>query len=223
MAIRINLLAEALADEDLRRRDPVKRAIIVGTLLVAIVLVWFSSIWLETLLANKKLGTLDAEIHTRTTEYATVLANQKKSTDMQKRLESLQKLSAARLLQGNLMEAFQKVYTPNVQVTRVRVDQSYISRSGSPGVTNKFGVVPGKPGMSTEHIQILIDAKDLSTNPGDQVNHYKDALMAQPFFKASLDRTNGVRLSNLSAPQTSLDSKPFVVFTLECNFSDLTR
>ncbi len=223
MPIRINLLADALAEEDLRRRDPVKRAIIVGSLLVAVVLVWFSSIWLETLLANKKLGALDAEIQTRTTEYANVLADQKKNTDMQKRLESLQKLSAARFLQGNLMDAFQKIYTPNVQVTRLRLDQSYSINLGSPGVTNKFGVVPGKPSFSTEHVLLILDAKDLSTNPGDQVNRYKDALVTQSFFKSALDRTNGVRLSNLSAPQSSLDSKPFVVFTLECNFSDKTR
>lgn len=223
MPIQINLLADALAEEDLRRRDPVKRAIIVGSLLVAVVLVWFSSIWLETLLANRKLGSLDSEIQTRTTEYANVLADQKKNTDMQKRLESLQKLSAARFLQGNLLDAFQKIYTPNVQVTRLRLDQSYSVNPGSPGVTNKFGVVPGKPSFSIEHVLLILDAKDLSTNPGDQVNRYKDSLVTQSFFKSALDKTNGVRLSNLSAPQSSLDSKPFVVFTLECNFYDKTR
>ena len=37
MPIRINLLAESLAEEDLRRRDPVKRAIIIGALLVAVI------------------------------------------------------------------------------------------------------------------------------------------------------------------------------------------
>ena len=36
MPIRINLLAEAIADEDLRRRDPVKRAIYGGAFVVAL-------------------------------------------------------------------------------------------------------------------------------------------------------------------------------------------
>ena len=48
MPIRINLLSEALAEEDLRRRDPVKRAIFIGVFLVALSLVWFSSTWLNT-------------------------------------------------------------------------------------------------------------------------------------------------------------------------------
>jgi len=56
MPIRINLLAEALAEEDLRRRDPVKRAIFIGAFLVALSLVWFSSTWLESMLQKKSLS-----------------------------------------------------------------------------------------------------------------------------------------------------------------------
>lgn len=40
MPIRLNLLAEAQAMEEMRRRDPVKRAIWVGSLLVAVALAW---------------------------------------------------------------------------------------------------------------------------------------------------------------------------------------
>jgi len=42
MPIRLNLLAEAQAAEEARRRDPVKRAIWIGALLVSVVLVWSS-------------------------------------------------------------------------------------------------------------------------------------------------------------------------------------
>lgn len=54
MPIRINLLNEALAEEDMRRRDPVKRAIFIGVFLVAVSLVWFSSAWLEFKLTQQK-------------------------------------------------------------------------------------------------------------------------------------------------------------------------
>ena len=40
MSIRINLLAEAQIAEDLRRRDPVKRAIFAGAFLVVLALVY---------------------------------------------------------------------------------------------------------------------------------------------------------------------------------------
>jgi len=223
MPIRINLLAESLAEEDLRKRDPVKRSIIAGGLLVAISLVWFSSSWLESFMANSKLSSIDGEIQSHTNDYSQVLANQKKIAEAQRRLDALQKLNTTRFLQGNLMEAFQKIYVPNVQVTRVRLDQNYAITPGSPAVTNSYGVVPGKLGSSVERISLAVDAKDLSANPGDQVNHYKDMLIGQDFFKTQLNQTNGVRLSNLSSPQSQGDTRPYVMFTLECRFLDKTR
>ena len=223
MPIRINLLAEALAEEDLRKRDPVKRAIIVGGLLVAVSLVWFSSNWLETFMVNSQLTNIDNRIQAHTNDYSQVKANNQKIADAQRRLESLQKLNATRFLQGNLMEAFQKIYVPNVQVTRVRLDQSYVLTAGSAPVTNAYGVVPGKSGTSVERISLAVDAKDISANPGDQMNHYNDALVGQDFFKTQLNQTNGVRLSNVSAPQSQGDSKPYVMFTLECRFLDKIR
>ena len=49
----------------------------------------------------------------------------------------------------------------------------------------------------------------------------KDAVANQPYFKAALNKTNGVQLVNLSAPQLSTDGKPFVPFTLQCNFPEV--
>jgi hypothetical protein len=223
MPIRINLLAETLAEEDLRRRDPVKRAIMVGSLLVSISLVWFSSIWLETLIEKKNLNTIGGEIQTRTNEYTQVLINQKKIADYQKRIDALQKLTMTRFLQGNLLEAFQKLSVPNVQMTRIRLDQSYVVTPASPPVTNNFGVVPGKLGVSVERMTLTVDAKDLSANAGDQVNHFKEAMVKQDFFKALLDRANGIRLANLSSPQASSEGRPYVMFTFECRLPDKTR
>ena len=223
MPIRINLLAESLAEEDLRRRDPVKRSIIGGSLLVAVSLVWFSSNWLETFMVNSSLTNIDNRIQAHTNDYSQVLANQKKIAEAQRRLDALQKLNVTRFLQGNMMEAFQKIYVPNVEVTRIRLDQTHALTPGSAPVTNAYGVVPGKPGISVERISLAVDAKDLSANPGDQVNHYKDALVGQEFFKTQLNTTNGVRLSNLSSPQSQGDSKPYVMFTLECRFLDKIR
>jgi hypothetical protein len=223
MAIRINLLAEALAEEDLRRRDPVKRAIFVGALLVALSLVWFSSTWLEFMLEKKGLSQIQQERSSKTNDYNQVQGNLRKIADAQRRLDSLQLLSASRFLQGNLLNAMQQIYVPNVQLTRLRVEQTYTVKEGPPPVTNELGAVTVRPGTATERIRLLLDAKDFSPNPGDQVNRYKSTLAAQEFFKANLEPTNGVKLSNLSPPQTALGSKPFVLLTLECRFSDKIR
>ena len=115
------------------------------------------------------------------------------------------------------------VYVPGVQLMRVKLEQNYVCQDSTPDRTNQFGVVRGKPGKSTQQFMLTLDARDSSSNPGDQVNFYKDALMKLNYFKANLDPTNGVKLASLSAPQIGLDAKSFVLFTLECRFTEKTR
>jgi hypothetical protein len=220
MPIKINLLAEALAEEDLRRRDPVKFAIFLGSFLVVLSLVWFSSIMLEHIMANQRLSQVTGEIQSRKTEYSSVQIELKKIADAQKKLDSLQKLSQARFLQGTLMNAFQQLYVSNVQLTRLREDQSYLVTPAVPAVTNANGIIPGHPAANVERILITLDAKDYSSNSGDEVNRFQDALASEDYFKSSLSATNGIHLANLSAPQSSFDGKPYVLFTLECRFPD---
>jgi hypothetical protein len=219
MPIRINLLSEALAEEDLRRRDPVKRAIYVGAFLVALSLVWWSSTWLKYMVENQNLNRVEAAVQSHTNDFALVKSSQKKIDEIQTRLEALNQLSAARFLQGNLLNALQQTYVPNVQLTRLRLQQDYTVTKPVPA---KAGGPPGRPGGSTEHLTLVLDARDYSPNPGDQVQHFEDALVKQDFFNQVLG-TNGIRLLNLSPVQSSPDSKPYVMFSLECHFADRTQ
>ena len=221
MPIRINLLTEALAQDDLRRRDPVKRIAFAGAFLVALSLVWYSSEWLNYKMAQNKLSQVQDQIQTHTNEFSRVQTDMKKLADTQRRLNALQQLSTNRFLQGNLLNSLQQIYVPNVQLIRVRLDQSYALQEGAPAKTTGDEVAKAVPSKSTEKITLLLDAKDSSSNPGDQVNRYKSSLANLDYFKTSL-QTNGIKLLNLSPAQTSL-SKPFVMFTLECRFTDKTR
>jgi hypothetical protein len=223
MPIRINLLAEALADEDLRRRDPVKRTIYFGGLGVALSLVWFSSIWLTTIVSQQKLDQIEAGIKSCTNDLALVQNNRKKIVETQKRIESLQQLSAARFLQGTLMNELQRTYVPNVQLTRLHVDQNYSAIAASPAKGNTPGTGVSHMQKISERIMLTLDAKDYSPSPGDQVNRYRDALLRQDYFKSNLNPTNGVRLSHLDAPQTSPEGKTSVQFSFECHFLERVR
>jgi hypothetical protein len=219
MPIRINLLTEALAEQDMRRRDPAKRAVFAGLFLVALSLVWFSYTWLGYKLVQGKYSQVQAEIHSRTNDYNRVVADMKNLAENQRRLDALSQLSTNRFLQGSLMNALQQIYVPNVQLTRVRVEQNYLRKEA---VAPKDGK-GGQPGSSTEQIKLTLDAKDSSPNPGDQVNRFKEAVAASAYLKPLLNEANGVRLLNLSAPQAGIDGKLFVQFTVECRFSDKTR
>jgi hypothetical protein len=224
MPIRINLLNETLAEEDMRRRDPVKLAAFIGFFLIAVSLMWLSSAWLEFKLTQQKKEQVDIEIATHTNEYSQVQVSLKKIAEGQRRLDALQQLNTNRFLQGNLLNALQQTCVPHVQLTRLRLDQSFIFKEGTPAKTNDSGVVvAGRPGASTQHATLTLDAKDTSPNPGDQWKIYKEALARQDFFKSCLDATSGVKLTTQSSPQSGVDGKFYVQFTLECRFSDKTR
>ena len=223
MPIRINLLAEAKAAEELRRHDPVKRVIFCGAFLVVLMLVWSSSLLLEGVLAKKAVTDRRTEIETRTNEYQHMVISQQKTIEVKQKLEAVQKWTDSRFLQGNLLSALQQAHVDSVRLTRLRVDQKYLYKEGTLPQNNANGVIPGRPGTVTEKIVVSLEARDSSANPGDQVNKMKDAVANQPYFKAALNKTNGVQLVNLSAPQLSSDGRPYVLFTLECNFPEVTR
>lgn len=222
MPIHINLLAEAQAAEDLRRRDPVKRTVFFGATFVVLALFWSAMIEINAVLANQRLTGVQTAINTRTNEYDRVLANQKKADAAKAKLAALQKLQGSRFLQGNLLNALQQTVVNGVQLTRLRVDQSYVQTGGADPQTNGDHVTMGRPPIVRERIVLLLDARDFSPDL-NQFSKFKDAIAAQPYFKSMLDKTNGIGLTGLSAPQNGPDGKPFVLFTVECHYPDQIR
>jgi len=223
MPIHINLLAEAQAIEDLRRRDPVKRAIWVGAGLVIVVLAFSSSLQLKAVMANHELHVVAKQLGTRTNEFQQVLLNQRKLADINRKLSMLQQMATNRMLHGTLLNALQRTALDEVQLTRLRTELSYIYNEEIKAKTNANDhVIPGRPASVTEKVVVVLEAKDSGANPGDQVNRFKQAVNQSPYFKDALGK-NEVRLANLSPPQTGPDGKPFVLFTLECRYPEKMR
>lgn len=223
MPIRINLLAEAQIAEELRRRDPVKRAIFIGAFLVVLSLVWSSSLQLEVLIAKKDLSRLQTQIMTRTNEFQTVLVSQRKVADIKSKLEMLQRLTNARFLQGDYLNALQLTTMDHVQLVRIRANQTFNVTPAVPDKKENGRTILGRPATSTEKLTLALDAKDTSANPGDAVDKFKENLASQAYFKTMLNPTNGVKLVSLSSPQTGPDGRPYVMFNLECYYPDKTQ
>ena len=175
------------------------------------------------MLAKNEVSDRQTAIAARTNEFQHVLTDQKKTGTAKEKLKALKKMTNCRFLQGNLLNALQQVPVDGVRLTRLKVDQDYFSAAGTPSQTNKNGVILGRPSTVTEKIVVWFDARDSSANPGDQVNKFKEAVADQSYFKATLNKTNGVQLVNLSAPLAGPDGKPCVLFTLKCNFPEYVR
>jgi hypothetical protein len=225
MPIRLNLLAEAQVAEDMRRRDPVKRALWLAALIIALVLVWSSFLQLRATLANSDVTRVEAQMGARTNEFQQVLENQAKAREIDGRVRVLRQLASNRFLNGNLLNALQHTTVEDVQLIRLRVEQIYTVAAGTQSHTNDDNVVvPGRPSTATEKIVTYLECIDSSPNPGDQVSRFKGALATNAYFKEMLAKTNAVNLKNLSPPQVApVSGKPCVMFTLECRYPEKTR
>ncbi|PWU21921.1 MAG: hypothetical protein C5B50_00585 [Verrucomicrobia bacterium] len=225
MPIQINLLAESQALEELRRRDPVKRAIWIGLCLVAVMLIWSGYLQLKTAIAQKALSRVEKDIATHAAAFQVVQENQKKLDDVSSKLGKLRQLATNRFLNGTALNALQQTTVDDVQLVRFRVDQKYEFLEATKAKTNADErVTPGRPASATEKIILTLDARDTSANPGDQVNKLKQSVVDSAYFKESFGKTtNQVRLTDLRPPQVGPDGKPLVLFTLECRLPEKTR
>jgi len=226
MPIRINLLAEIQANEEIRRRDPVKRAIVVAVGVVVLVLFWISSLLIAGMSAKSEIANLDRQIESGAKEYKQVLDNQKALVEGKQKLVSLHQLSTNRFLIGNVLDALQKSTVDNVQLTRFKIDQVYAVSEATKSSTNSEtgAVVNGKPATATERTTLIINAKDTSSVPGDSIGRFQSALSQNPFFHALItNRTNDFRLTTSLTPQSDPDGRIYVAFTLEARLPDKTR
>jgi hypothetical protein len=224
MPIRLNLLAEAQAAEELRRRDPVKRAIWAGVVIISLMLGWSSSVQFKATLVNNQLSRLQGQLVSRTNQYQTVLAHEQQAAEIKRKIEALKKLSACRLLNGTLLNALQQTTVPDVQLTRVALDQSYVVTAEVKPQIDGDKKIPGKPASATEKAILSLEASDTSANPGDQVTKFKDAIACNTYFKDNLQHTNPIILKSLSPQQLAPGSGlPCILFSLQCRYTEHTR
>jgi len=225
MPIRINLLAEMQALEEIRRRDPVKRAILIAVGLVAIVFVWITSLMVEKIGVKSEISNLELKIQNGSKDYKQVLDNQQSLVDGRQKLLALHQLSTNRFLIGNVLDALQKSTVDNVQLTRLKIEQSYALTEATKPSTNESGAVsPGKPAQAIERTTLILNAKDSSGVAGDSIGRFQAALSRSAFFHPLLtNRTNEFRLTTSLTPQVDADGRTFVAFTLESHLPDKLR
>ena len=224
MPIRLNLLAEAQAAEDLRRRDPVKRAIWIGGVMVSLMLIWSLSIQFKWIIAKQQLSRVASGKAAHKTEHQAVLEDLQRLSETTNKLGKLRLLSASRLLHGTVLNVFQQAAVDEIQLTKLKIEQQYAVTEEVKPKTNASRVTPGKPATVTEKIVVTVDARDFSVNPGDeQVNKYKEKLSSHAYFQSVLGKTNEVRLLNINRPTRSPELGDYVDFSLEIRYPEHTR
>ena len=147
MPIRLNLLNEAHAAEEARRRDPVKRAVLAGVIVVSCVLGWSSILQLRAVRANSEFSSLQSQWTSMEKDYKKVVENRRLVLETEQKLTTLQALTTNRFLWGSLLNELQFVLsgTEGIHITRLRGEQSFQLQAE---VKAKQGQRKGKSGQA---------------------------------------------------------------------------
>jgi len=226
MPIRINLLAEAHAAEELRRKDPVKRAIYAGVLCVFLVGLWASTLQVKIMAKKGELGTLATRWRKIEKEYQNAVDSHHAIGEAEQKLAALRLMSTNRFLWGNALNGLQQTLNgvEDVRLSHLKADQLYAMADEVKPRTNGVQLIPGKPATATETIKLTLDAVAASPNEDPKINKFKESIKSVTYFKENLTRNNGVVLTRRSAPSPPRSGGGLVVnFTLECNFPEKTR
>jgi hypothetical protein len=225
MPICINLLAEAKVAEELRRKDPVKRAIFMSGCIVVFFALWSTSLQVKIIASKSELNRLASRWKDMEKNYQSALDAQKRSTDVESKLTALNEFSANRFLWGTTFNAVQQTLNgvEGVHILKLRTEQVYVHTEEVKPRKDGTRFVAGRPPSATERISIILDAVDASAQPGGQVSVFKESIASVPYFQSALQKTNGVLLTSLSAPQSGPGGRPQVNFTLQCFFPEKVR
>jgi hypothetical protein len=226
MPLRINLLAEELALEELRRKDPFKRAIWVAGFLIFLVLLCGLTLFLKIVIAKAELTGLQARWQSLEKVAKQVDEDRRRTIEIEQKLSALLQFNTNRFLWANALNALQQACVDNVQLTHLKSEQIYIQVEAikAPSPVAGATAAAGKPALATEKIVVHLEGKDYSHRAAEQVPRYKEVIQAFPFFQATLQKTNSILLTSLSPPQTDPSKKTTcVLFGLQLNLQEKNR
>ena len=188
--------------------------------MICVVLIWIGNLEWQVILEKRDYNKVDADWKSKLTKYSNVTNEQAKIADVGRKLDKLDCLSTNRFLWAPVLNALQKTMVDQVQVTRLRGEQT-VTREDAHEIgsgANRHKV----PAGSVEKVNLYIEAKDL--RPGDQnYTKYKENLGSFEFFVKRLERHDGFVMDGTLGPLTvdPVDpSKEFVTFTLASHFPE---
>jgi len=221
MAIRINLLAEEQLAEEIRARDPVKRAFWLAGFAVAVVLIWSLGIWLKCWAAESEAASLDMRWRSLEATNGNVTTNLNQIREITQKLDALDNLATNRMLWGSFLDALQFSMVENIQLVSLRTKQTYVM---TPAIKAKE-TIKAKPATSTQKVSLAIDARDYGSSTGETIDVFKKKMIDNSFLKKYLTNENTLRLTARAQPQNdpAEPGRTFVLFTLEGIFPEVVR
>ncbi len=222
MPIRINLLAEDQAAEEMRRKNPVKLGIWIGSFMVFIMLLWIFKLHIDIHFSQQSYKLYDDSWKAAAAKYGSVTNNNAKISDADIRLNALDRLATNRFYWASVLNALQQTMIKDIQITRITGVQKYTKED--PRTIGSGPTAKKIPGSMTEAVSIYIDGKDY--NPAAQnYDKFKETLCNYGFFVKGLGRRDGFVLETVSSPSADASdpSRQYAVFKLVSRYPEVRR
>ena len=127
MPIRINLLAEQQAAEEARRRDPVKRALVLGGTLVVAKILWTLMTFMQVKARRTEVANLDTEFKQMEEKAKAARTLQADIGDLERRIVSLDRYSTNRLVWATALDAVQRATLDQIRLKSISANQRYVT------------------------------------------------------------------------------------------------
>jgi hypothetical protein len=237
MPVRINLLAEVIAAEDERRNDPVKRAVWIGVFFVFLVMLWYSMLLVDQMVASSRLEEKKTEWSRLEPANKELRIASNGIRESLAKISALDRLATNRFLWAPVLNALQyTMVQDHVRLVHLSGTHTYVvvlppkEDSKKKAIHDDESIVhetkkkKSKPASSTEKILLTLDARDYSAPADQSYNGFIRAIGQSVYFKNSLE-SGGVNLAKLLPPTTvgGDTDKSFTQFTVECRFPEKER
>jgi hypothetical protein len=140
MPIRINLLAEQQAAEDAKRKDPVKRALVMGVSLIVLTLVWTLTTHMQVKARRAELANLDTAFKQLEEKAKAVRTVQADMGDLERRIISLDRYSTNRVLWASMLDAMQRATMDSIRLKSISANEHYITNAATVFFTTNIAV-----------------------------------------------------------------------------------
>lgn len=221
MPIRINLLAEQIAAEEERRKDPVKRAIFAGILLVIAVLAWSGWIQLQIMKTSSEKLRVESEWKAKTNAASVVQSNKALGDVAVARLASLNRLATNRYLWGSTLQALHTLPAgSSIVLVRLNGAVGFVATNEQSRVGTKTLNTPG----AVESIVLTLAARDYGRPEDNNIARFQQTLATNGFFREHL-APDGINMVQMGQPEVDPDepTKSFVSFSLACRYIEKLR
>src|SRR4051794_38313499 len=131
MPIRINLLAETQAAEEMRRKDPVKRAIWIGGFIVFLSLLAALTLQLKISRIRSDIASMNGSFTTIENKVKQVDDHRRATRDLEAKLSALQQFTTNRVLWATALDALQHTAVDKIQMVRFKADQTFSMNEGT--------------------------------------------------------------------------------------------